>query len=413
MGLGIAFFILVLAGPSMGGELAPGWRERDHLTGDWNGARTRLLDLGLEPYAVYTAGFWSNIRGGLDTGTRYEGFADWGLDARLEALLGWRGGRFHIGWHGYHGGQPSEDLVGPFPANAVSGNEAEQSFRFFEIFLEQRFFENRLVAKVGQLALDQDFMVAEHAQIFRNAVFGEFISSAISTPIAVYPLAAPGLYLEVEPLPNLELRIGVYTGDPGEDETDNIGFDWSISSDAGATIMGEIAIRQRFFDLSGTYSFGVLGHTGDAVNYERGGESDGMHFLYAMVEQTLFEIPGADDNPGAELAAFFRYAVPTRSDRVAIDWEVNGGLALSGAIPGRFEDSIGLGFAYLDFADDYLRQIRASGERVTGSELTLELTYRARLANWLVLQPDLQYFVDPHFGRSDALAVGLSVEIDL
>ena len=43
------------------------WREREQLTGDWAGLRTRLEERGIEPWAEYTTGFWSNLDGGFDT----------------------------------------------------------------------------------------------------------------------------------------------------------------------------------------------------------------------------------------------------------------------------------------------------------------------------------------------------------
>jgi len=81
--------------------------------------------------------------------------------------------------------------------------------------------------------------------------------------------------------------------------------------------------------------------------------------------------------------------------------------------PARSRGAAALGFSYEDFSHDYLRQVRSGGTRVKSSELALELTYRAQIAGWLTLQPDVQYFVDPRFGRRNALAVGLSVVIEL
>ena len=92
---------------------------------------------------------------------------------------------------------------------------------------------------------------------------------------------------------------------------------------------------------------------------------------------------------------------------------MNGGIELIGAVPGRPIDAIALGFAYLDFGRDYLRSVREDGTRVTSRELALELTYRAELTPWLWVQPDLQYFLDPHLGRRDAFVLGFLAGIEL
>lgn len=408
-----ALFLCCLLFLPSPGDAQEAWDDKPDLTGNWSGARPALAERGIVPHARYTSGVWSNVRGGLHTGTRYEGFADWGIDSDLEKLVGWQEARFYIDWHSYHGGRPSEDLVGPFLATAVSGIEAERSFRFYQIYLEQRFFEGRLVAKAGQLALDEDFMVSISAQVFRNASFGDFTSSSVTASAAVYPLAAPGLYLEAQPRSCWRLRIGLYSGNPGEDQKDNIGFDWSLSSDAGATISGEIEIEQSPFGLTGRYTLGTLIQTGNVDNFEAGGQSDGAYVLYAMIDQTLMEVRRAKSATQSKLIGFLRISLPTQRDRTATDWQLNGGLVLDGPVPGRDEDTAALGFSYQAFSHDYLNRVRGGGLRVTSSELTFELTYRAQITSWLTLQPDVQYFVDPHFGRSDALALGLSVVIDL
>jgi porin len=389
------------------------WRERSQAAGDWSGVRSALGKRGVDLHATYTSGVWSNVRGGLDTGTRYEGFADWGIDSDLEDLVGWRDARFYIDWHSYHGGQPSEDLVGSFPATAISGHEAERSIRFYQIFLEQRWLDGHVVAKAGQLALDEDFMVSDSAQVLRNAVFGDFTSSSVTADVAVYPVAGPGLFLAARPFSNWHLRVGVYSGDPGEDEKDNIGFDWSISSDAGATIAAEVEMEPSPFGLAGSYSLGTLIQTGDVENYETGRESNGAAFIYAMIDQTLLDTRPAEGGAGARLSGFLRILLPTRRDRTETDWRLNGGFALAGPLPGRDEDAAALGFSYEDFSHDYLRQVRSGGTQVTSSELALELTDPAQITGRLTIQPGVQYFEDPHLGRRNALALGLSVVIEL
>ena len=56
--------------------------------------------------------------------------------------------------------------------------------------------------------------------------------------------------------------------------------------------------------------------------------------------------------------------------------------------------------------------VLATPERST-HQLVIELTYRAKVAAWLSLQPDLQVFVNPNGSRRDAIAFGLRAVIDL
>ena len=53
------------------------------------------------------------------------------------------------------------------------------------------------------------------------------------------------------------------------------------------------------------------------------------------------------------------------------------------------------------------------GEESDDRETNIELTYRAALAPWLTLQPDMQYTINPGARPElkDALLLGLRVEV--
>ena len=226
------------------------------------------------PLARYTAGFWSNVRGGFETGTRYEGFAEWALFADLEALVGWKGGSFDINWYSYHGGQPSEDLVGLFPTQNVSGWETARSVRFYEILLRQTWGDGRFVFKVGQLSADTDFFVSENARALLNGSFG-FLGLGRAREITpFYPLAAPGAYFRAQTGDERwQVRVGAYTAAIGEDVSSNFGFDWSF--DNGATFLGEIRTRRSPFGRPGSYAVGVVGSTTELKDFTDNGFTQG------------------------------------------------------------------------------------------------------------------------------------------
>ena len=63
------------------------------------------------------------------------------------------------------------------------------------------------------------------------------------------------------------------------------------------------------------------------------------------------------------------------------------------------------------FSHAYVDSLRSAGEKVSGHETVIELAYKAAITDWLSLQPDLQFFIDPHLGRRDALVFGLQAQI--
>ena len=378
--------------------------ERAKLTGDWGGVRTTLSDAGYGFFAQYLTGGFANTLGGRETGVRYTGFAQLGMNADLTRVAGWQDARFQIRWLSYHGGTPSSDLVGQFSAQNVSGTEADDSFvRFYTIYIEQLLFDGMLAIKGGQLAADDDFMVCRVCGIFVNATLGDTTSLADGLSVPIYPLAAPGLYAELHPTPSWIVRAGVYTGDTGEDESSNFGFDWGFDHEQGVVLAGEVGVRTRFFDRDGSVLAGVIGSTGRTADDER---RRGLYGLYAIVDQDLLR----DDRGRPVLAAFTRVGSGPQKNRALQRWFVDVGLIKYGVFAG--QDSVGLALGYSRFSSDYVRDQRNAGQNVTRRQALIELTYQVQLTGWLSLQPDLQYFVGPHFSRDDALAVGLQAVID-
>lgn len=383
----------------------PGWRDRPRATGDWGGRRTRLDQRGLELGARYTAGFWSNVQGGFETGTRYEGFAEWSAIAQLEPLIGWKGGGAAITAYSYHGGQPSIDLVGVFETQTISGHESFGTFRFFEMYLSQMWGDDRYYLKAGQLAADNDFFASEVASHLLNGTFGFLgLTREIS---AFYPLATPGAYFRARtPDGRWEGDIGIYTADPGEDVESNHGFDYSF--DNGFSILMEARTRRQWFGRSGSYALGFSVTNKKIENFETGGIANGDYGLFFSIDQAITR----DNDSGPRVSIFIRgYGTP-QQDRAKGKTYVDFGVTVERPFDSRDRDVFSVGVAWLHFADAYVAYQNSLGLDVSPDEAIIEFTYKAHLTGWLSLQPDMQIVLDPHYSRRDALVLGLRAVVD-
>ncbi len=376
----------------------------ERVTGDWGGARTRLETRGFVPFVDYVSGLWSNLRGGFDSGTRYEGFARWGGDLDLEKLAGWQGTSFYADWFSYHGGQPSDDLVGQFGTNSPSGWEAEDALRFYNIYLQREFLAGALLVKAGQLAADDDFFAAEYADTLLNGAFGDFSSGRDEQLSPFYPLPGPGVYALTRRSEHWSLRTGVYSADPGLEESSNIGLRWNL--DAGVSFFGQLDLHWELASLPGTYSVGFAATTARLTDFD-GQRVDDNWSLHVVADQTL--VLNAQNDPA--IGAFLSAGLHPKQDRSIVHRYVNAGVSIFGPIPGRERDVLAAGVGYTDLSNDYIASLRSAGERVSGHETVIELAYRAAITDWLSLQPDLQFFIDPHFSRRDALVFGLQAQI--
>jgi porin len=375
------------------------------LTGDWNGLRTWLADRGIAPYLTYTPGAWGNVHGGIKTGVGYEVLADLGVDFDLERLFGSSGARVHISWHWNLSDLPSQHLIGQFPTDAIAGNEAVNSIRFYEIYFEQRLPDDSGRIKVGQIAIDDDFFVSQYAGPLINNTFTLFGSGRDLQVAPFYPLAGPGLFIEVEPSKQWTLRGGIYTADVGNDVGSNHGFDWSMSQ--GVTGAIELATKRSPAQLPGLYTLGLLGTSKTVMDFENGGTVRGSWGFYVMMDQAL--VLGPDGQP--KIGAFARIGYDPLLDRALLHYYGNVGFTVFAPFAARANDSFSVGISHTAFTSDYIAAQRGAGEPVTNHESVVEVNYQAAINGWLTVQPDLQLVLNPHFSAETAWVFGVQAKI--
>lgn len=88
---------------------------------------------------------------------------------------------------------------------------------------------------------------------------------------------------------------------------------------------------------------------------------------------------------------------------------VGSGLVYTGLIPGRDDDQVGLAMAMAQNGDAF----NDANTDLEDYELTIEGTYRFQVNPWLVVQPDIQYVINPGTSKSvdNALVIGTRFEI--
>jgi porin len=376
----------------------------DALTDAVNATRPVLTELGLKPYLNYSGLMWSDVAGGLRTGTDFAGYLDFGLDIDLAKLGAWRGLGFRADAHWYEGPAPTLTRVGGLEAMALSGWEASNAFRVYDLYLHQSLQNDRFLFKIGQLAADTDFMVSRFAGLFLNAAFGDLPSQNLNIDAPVYPLAAPGAYAFGQLWPRLAARVAVYTGEAGDDVASNHGFGWRLGAKAGWTVFGELALSNDAGNSA--YTFGFICDTGGSLQFGIGTERDSHSEFYWMVDQTL----AADEQGNPQVGAFARFTISPQSQRSVVGVYGDAGLNVFGPIAGRPDDTAGLAISVLRFTGDFVDETRAQGMDLGSGEALLELTYQAVLAPWLKLQPDLQFVLSPPDGQHNAVVFGVQAQ---
>jgi len=226
--------------------------EQDYLLGTWGGLRTNLSNHGVDFEFFYIASNPRNLSGGIKTGSTYEGALLMLLDLDSRKLAGYEGGHLHVGGVWIHGEDHfSDEHIGDL--NKVNLIDFPHAWRLWELWYEQKFWHDKVSFKVGQLAVDQDFLMAEFYNslasinllnqtfFYPTLAFNVYNIPGFPGPLhalASSPYGAPGVRLKVNATEELYLQAGAYDGYP--DQTD--GTRVRLSADEGAlrTFDGEM-----------------------------------------------------------------------------------------------------------------------------------------------------------------------------
>jgi porin len=417
--------VLLLPLPAVAADQPEDFWHRDTLTRDWGGLRDRLGQAGVTISLDDTAELLANVRGGIRTGTVYEGLLLGQVDADLDKLLGWTGAALHVSVFNFAGRGLTQGYVGSILG--VSGVEAPApSTKIWEAYLEQKAFGDALSIRVGQWALDEDgFLVTNTAALFVGSPFG--LAGGVSADLPAggptSPLAAPGVRVRVHPNGTLELSAAVQSGDASGGNGTTLPAESYPRGTVFSFSGGALAIAQAALKLNQgktTFKLGGWVHTGNrfgdqllAANLVPQSSPNAppdplLHHsdwgLYGSAEAMLFREPGTKDQG---LSAFVLLA-GSPPDQNLIDLYAHGGLTYKGPIPGRGDDRAGVAFAYAHVsprAQALDRDAQAVDPTipVRDRELLLEATYQAQVVPWWTMQPDLQFWFHPggHVANAD------------
>lgn len=392
---------LLLAGAAAARAEAD-WLERDRLTGSWQGVRPILDEHGFELYLTYTGMMWSVPAGGDESGTEFSGYLDFGFDLDLEKLGAPHGSGFHADFHWYQGRDPTSVLLGGTFAMAVDEWEASNALRVFNLYFRQDFGDDRYQIQAGQIAADSSFMAARYAGLFVNAAYGDLPNENVNTNTPVYPLAAPGVYLEGKPDDSFTFRSALYTGNAGQDLSGNHGFGWKLGNNAGYALYTELTLHTQPGGLEGNTTLGGYYVAGNFPVIGTDETRYGNYDVYVMLDHAL----ALDERGKPKVGAFARFSVSPQQDRNLGFLYGDAGLNVFAPIDSRPDDVAGLAVGILR-ASGHDQLSSSSPVSLPSGQAVLELTYQAAVTPWLTLQPDLQLILDPVFSQSDALVIGV------
>lgn len=414
----------------------------------WNVLRSQVDNRGLTLETVNTTDILTNASGGLRNRTGIAGDVDLLLTVDAGKLAGWGDSTFFVYGLGLYGEDPSGDIG---DAQTVSSIAAPSTWRLFEAWYQRNLLDGRISLLAGLYDITSEFdVIRASSELFVNSSFGtnpEFASLG-RNGLSTFPFTALGLRGQMALTDHLTLRAVVADGVPGDPDDPN-GTDIILKSEDGILVTTEVAYyleeeheevhgaraglgerprrllfrrigRAAELDYRAKYAIGVWGLTtelDDLDDRDANGNPvsrDGTYGLYGVAEHRVYLEPDqvGDLDQGLTLFLQVGYADP-RVNRFSQYF--GGGLVYNGLFPGRDRDETGFGFAIARNGKDYKDAQRAAGLPVNNEEVALELTHALVLTRSFILQPDIQYIINPGTDPAirNAFVIGARLELSL
>ncbi len=366
------------------------------------------LHEGITAEVAHTADFATNVSGGVKRGSSYLDNVDLTLTFDLGTAWGWAGAKALFYVLGNNGSSPSE-LVGD--VQTVSNLDAPDTWKLYEGWVEQELASGRLSLKAGLYDLNSEFDVIDTGGLFLNSSHGigpDFSQTGENGP-SIFPTTSLALRLRASISESVDFKLAALDGIPG-DVQDPGGTHVGWTSDEGLLIAGELAYYTSpgggDVGEGGTVVLGAFAYTERTEHLGAmpgGTASSRNHGIYVFADHPLY---AAGNGPG--LSGFVRAGVAD-TDVNQIGTYLGAGFVYAGLLPGREPDRIGLAVAHARNGAGFLDYRSSQGHQQDGAETAIELTYSAQLMDWLSLQPDVQYIINP--GTDPALGNALMLSL--
>jgi porin len=406
---------------------------RGNLLGDMGGLRTVLGNYGITIGLQETSEVLGNVTGGTHTGADYDGLTLLNVGVDTQKAFGWEGGTFNVSALQIHGRNLSTDNLQTL--QTASGIEAQGTTRLWELWYQQSFLDGRLDVKIGQQSLDQEFLTSSGSSLFINTMMGWPMVPSVDLYAGgpAYPLSSLGVRLRANALGPFTVLAGVFDdnppGGPFDDDSQLRGAERTgtrFNLGTGALFIAEVqfALNQpsngemdygnMTTGLPGTYKLGAWFDTASFPD-QRYDASGGLladpassgdpkmrrnnYSLYGVFDQAVWR----PDPSSPRTIGVFARIMGAPGDRNLVSFSVNAGVTMKAPLPGRDDDTFGIGWGIAKLSGNAIAFDRDSNTfsgptPIRSNENFIEITYQYQAAGWWQIQPDFQYVFMPAGG---------------
>jgi len=317
----------------------------------------------------------------------------------------WNNGTF-VAHAIYGGGDSPTNTVGDLRSVSnidasfmgLDGNRLMPGLDILELWYEHRFPYNKSSVRLGIGYLSSDFYKSNYTGLFLTSGIGSIGTEILwNTMASNPPNTTLGLWYKTSITENVSWQSVAFDGFP-DHSTNPIAV--KLNKDEGVFTATELAWLQGTAKQKGYFKFGLgawylkqnmvkimqdtmmVGYD----NYE-GPKVAGTGGMYAVIDKAF----------GDKLGIFFKGGRAAEGINKYSQYFTTG-VVYKGLLKSRPNDIIGAAVVQSKLSDDY---INANGTDEQGElnsftqETIYELTYSVQINNWLMLQPDIQYVLQP------------------
>lgn len=362
----------------------------------------------IEFNASFDGELWRNLQGGVTRGNRFLDHSLLSMAVNGEAAFGVPGLSLY-GATLFTNGASVNELVGA--VQGISNIEAPLALRLYEAWADWLYGDDHNSLRFGLYDVNSEFDAIETGALFINPSHGigpDFSQSGANGP-SIFPVTSLGLRSWHQRGPWV-LQLAVLDGVPGDPQHEtrtSIRFDHNdgvlllaetgVASAAGVrAALGYWRYTAKFDDLLSTDDLGAPL------------QRDDNHGYYGLVDVRLM---GEVEAPH-RLNGYVRYG-RANANINATSRYTGAGLVLSGTLPGRSADQLGIAIGVATASKWHRAALAAQALDSASEERLIELTYLLPVTSWLSLQPDIQHVEHAGFDASvrSAWVIGLRFEL--
>ncbi len=359
---------------------------------------TYSLADGYQFEAAYTGEFLSNVSGGISTGSVYLDNLNMTLDVDVSEAWGFGSGQLFV--HGlYNNGTTfSDEFVGDF--QVVSNIEAGHAFRLYEFWYELS--NQSWSLRTGLYDLNSEFDTNGVSDLFLNSSHGigaEIGQTGDNGP-SIFPVTSLAARADAS-LDNVTVRVAVLDGVPGDpDNPSRTAIE--LGGDDGVLSIAEVDVN---FGARSRFWSGIWRYSGEFDRLYSSGTSNRNEGWYAGVE-TRTELGGRT------VAGFMRYGQANDQLNPVSNY-FGAGFVIAAPVASRPDDLLGFALASVGAGRPYRNSLEQFDPNIKHRETSWEVSYRAKINDRLIVQPDIQLIQNPSALSivDNAVILGLRFEI--